>query len=97
MLDIKTELLNDSSYVEIIGNGNFNKDKNVITINIDNINTYKINVFKTLPVFKEEIIRKEEFKELSKTKKEIVKIIIITISCSLIFLIFYLLFIKKLF
>ncbi len=93
-LDIDYDLLNDSSYVEIDGNGNFNSDKNVITINIDNINTYKINVLKTVNVFKEEIKYNNEVEELSPIKKEIVKLVIITISCSLVFILFYLLFIK---
>lgn len=93
-LDIDYELLNDSSYVEIDGNGNFNSDKNVITVNVDNINTYKINVFKTIKVFKEETKIINEVEEMSPIKKEIVKLTIITISCSLVFIMFYLLFIK---
>ena len=93
-LDMDYELLNDSSYVEIDGNGNFNSDKNVITVNVDNINTYKINVFKTIKVFKEETKIINEVEEMSPIKKEIVKLTIITISCSLVFIMFYLLFIK---
>ena len=93
-LDIDYELLNDSSYVEIDGNGNFNSDKNVITVNVDNINTYKINVFRTIKVFKEETKIINEVEEMSPIKKEIVKLTIITISCSLVFIMFYLLFIK---
>ncbi len=93
-LDIDYELLNDSSYVEIDGNGNFNSDKNVIAVNVDNINTYKINVFKTIKVFKEETKIINEVEEMSPIKKEIVKLTIITISCSLVFIMFYLLFIK---
>ncbi len=95
-LNISYELLNDSSYVSISGNGNFNKPKNEIIINVDNIKEYKINVLKTLTVSKNEIVEKE-VESLSNTKKEIVKLIIITISCSLVFILFYLLFIKKLF
>lgn len=95
-LNISYELLNDSSYVSISGNGNFNKPKNEIIINVDNIKEYKINVLKTLTVSKNEIVEKE-VESLSNTKKEIVKLIIITISCSLVFTLFYLLFIKKLF
>ena len=96
-LEIDYELLNDSSYVDIVGNGNFNKDKNVIEINVDNINTYKINVLKTSSVFKRmENINKVN-DEMSPIKKEIVKLLIITISCVVVFFAYYLLFIKKLF
>ena len=95
-LDIEYELYNTSSYVQITGNGNFNHSKNIITINIDNVNTYTINVYKTNNVSKE-IIDDNDIKEMSYAKKEIVKIILITISCSIIFYLYYLLFIKKLF
>ncbi len=93
-LDIEYELLNDSSYVDVIGNGNFNKDKNEIIINVDNINTYKINVLKTSSVFKR-IEVQDTTQEMSVFKKEIVKLIITTISCILVFLMFYFLFIRK--
>lgn len=93
-LNIDYELLNDKSYVDVKGNGNFNDELNVIEINVDNINTYKINVHKTIKVF-EPINNEIVVEEMSYTKKEIVKIVIITISCSLVFLMFYFLFIKK--
>lgn len=93
-LNIDYEVLNDKSYVDVIGNGNFNNKLNVIEINVDNINTYKIYVHKSIKVF-EPINEDIVVQEMSYTQKEIVKIIIITISCSLVFLMFYLLFIKK--
>lgn len=96
MLNIEYELSNLSSYVDIKGNGNFNQSKNIIEINVDNINTYKINVLKTNTVLKENI-DDEDIVYLNPTKKEIVKLLIITISCSFVFLMYYLLFIKKLF
>ena len=94
MLNINYELLNDSSYVDVTGNGNFNNELNVIKINVDNINTYKINVHKTINVSKgyEE---KQEINEMNYIEKEIVKIIIITISCLIVFLMFYILFLRK--
>lgn len=95
MLDITYETDNLSSYVDIKGNGNFNKSKNIIEINVDNINTYKINVLKTNIVSKEENIKEEKTIILSETKKEIAKLIIITISCSIVFILFYILFLKK--
>lgn len=96
-LDINYEVNNPSSYVEIIGNGNFNKTKNIITINVDNINTYKINVYKTDLVSHNIYANDNEEVEMSYTKKEIAKLLIITISCSLVFSLYYILFIKKLF
>ncbi len=96
-LTINYELSDLSSYVEIIGNGNFNKTKNTITINVDNINKYTINVYKTSLVSNEIDNNNISEKEMSYTQKEIVKIIIITISCILVFLLYYMLFIKKLF
>lgn len=95
-LDIIYELNNPSSYVQITGNGNFNHSKNTITINVDNISTYKVNVFKATNVSKE-IVEEIEVKEMSYIKKEIIKILIIIISCTIIFYLYYLLFIKKLF
>ena len=93
-LNINYELSNDSSHLNITGNGNFNKTKNVITIILDEKETYTINVFKSIPVSKE--IKEETIKPMSYTKKEIVKYIIITISCSLIFLFYKFLFSSKL-
>lgn len=96
MLDIEYELINPESYVSITGNGNFNENDNLITINIDNKEEYKIHAYKTINASK--IIENiEEIKTMSKTKKEIVKILIITISCTIIFGFYYLVFIKKLF
>ena len=95
ILDIDYETDNLSSYVSISGNGNFNHSKNVIEINVDNINTYKINVLKTNLVSKNESLKENNNIELNSTKKEIVKFIIITISCLIVFVIFYILFLRK--
>lgn len=95
MLNINYELLNDSSYVDVIGNGNFNKETNLIVINVDDINTYKIKVHKTIDVIKNINEEDNEIKEMSYAKKEIVKLIIITISCIIVFGMFYILFLHK--
>lgn len=94
ILDINYELSNDSSKVNITGNGNFNKTKNVIKITLDEKEEYIINVFKSQNVSKVEKTT-TEVKTMSYTKKEIVKFIIITISCTIIFLFYKLLFISK--
>ena len=91
-LNIDYELSNLDDKLEIIGNGNYNKTDNVIKIILNNKDEYTIHVLKTQNVsslVKDEI----EYKELSSTKKEIVKIIIITISCIFVFMFYYLLFI----
>ena len=95
MLNINYELLNDSSYVDVKGNGNFNKETNLIVINVDDINTYKIKVHKTINVIKKINEENNEVKEMNYAKKEIVKLIIITISCIIVFGMFYLLFLHK--
>ena len=95
MLNINYELLNDSSYVDVKGNGNFNKETNLIVINVDDINTYKIKVHKTINVIKKINEENNEVKEMSFAKKEIVKLIIITISCIIVFSMFYILFLHK--
>ena len=95
MLNINYELLNDSSYVDVKGNGNFNKETNLIVINVDDINTYKIKVHKTIDVIKNINEEDNEIKEMSYAKKEIVKLIIITISCIIVFIMFYILFLHK--
>ncbi len=94
ILDINYELSNDSSKINITGNGNFNKTKNVIKITLDEKEEYIINVFKSQNVSKIEKTT-TEVKTMSYTKKEIVKFIIITISCTIIFLFYKLLFISK--
>lgn len=94
ILDINYELSNDSSKINITGNGNFNKTKNVIKITLDEKEEYIINVFKSQNVSKVEKTT-TEVKTMSYTKKEIVKFIIITISCTIIFLFYKLLFISK--
>lgn len=91
-LVINYEPSNYDDNVKIIGNGNFNKSDNLIKIIINDKIEYKIHALKTLKVSS---IQKEEFKEISDTKKEIVKLIIITISCIIVFGFFYLLFIYR--
>lgn len=93
-LDINYELSNDSSKVNISGNGNFNETKNEIKIILDDKEEYTINVFKSETVSKVEKVN-TEVKPMSYIKKEIVKFIIITISCTLIFLFYRLIFISK--
>lgn len=92
-LNIDYTLSDNSVYASIEGNGNFNKTHNIITININNTHYYKIHVYKTIQVSK--IEETEEIKEMSPLKKEIVKIIIITISSSLIFGFYYITFINQ--
>ena len=90
---IDYKLSNDNTYVSITGNGNFNKSDNIIKISVDNKEEYIIHVLKTKNVSKVEEVK--EYKEMSSTKKEIVALIIITISCILVFLFYYVLFINK--
>lgn len=94
-LKINYELYNDSDQVSITGNGNFDKENNIVLIEVSNYekkNIYKINVHKTISVFKES----EYKKEFTYKEKETTKIIIVSVSCVLVFLLFYALFIKKL-
>ena len=93
-LNIIYELNNENTNVKIIGNGNFNNTKNVIKIILDDEEEYTINVFKAEKVSKvENTVSKT--KTMSYTKKEIVKYIIITISCTLIFFFYKLVFTSK--
>ncbi|MDY6071773.1 MAG: hypothetical protein SPI44_02735 [Bacilli bacterium] len=93
-LNIIYELNNENTNVKIIGNGNFNNTKNIIKIILDDEEEYTINVFKAEKVSKVEN-RVSKTKTMSYTKKEIVKYIIITISCTLIFFFYKLVFISK--
>ena len=93
-LNIIYELNNENTNVKIIGNGNFNNTKNIIKIILDDEEEYTINVFKAEKVSKVEN-RISKTKTMSYTKKEIVKYIIITISCTLIFFFYKLVFISK--
>ena len=81
-LNIKYEV-NDNTNVIINGNGNFNKSNNLIEIKVGD-KIYNIHAHKTIKVSYTK--DKETIKEMSSTKKEIVKVLIITISCSLVFL-----------
>lgn len=75
--------VNDNTSVIINGNGNFNKPNNLVEIKVGD-KIYNINVHKTIKVSYTK--NNEKPKEMSETKKEIVKVLIITISSSLIFL-----------
>ena len=91
-LNINYDLSNYNCSVLIEGNGNFNKSDNIISIKVDNKYNYIIHVYKTIKVSK---IVEEETHEMSNNEKEIVKFIIITISCLIIFGFYYILFINK--
>ena len=91
-LIINYELSNYDDNVKIIGNGNFNKTDNIIKIILNNKEEYIIHALKSINVSS---VEKEELKEMSYSKKEIVKLIIITISCILIFMFYYVIFINK--
>ena len=95
-LDISYELDSLSSVVEIKNNGNFTEENNDVLIYIkskdgNNSNKYTIHVNKTIEVFK----NKEEINEMSYVQKELAKILIIVVACSLAVLMYYLIFIKK--
>lgn len=92
-LNIDYELSNQDIYVCVTGNGNFNSSDNIITINVNNEFYYTIHAYKTINVSLIEEI--EEIKEISPLKKEIVKLVIITISSCLVFSFYYITFINK--
>ena len=78
-LDISYKISKDNARVDVIGNGNFNKSHNVISVILyaENELEYTINVYKSMNVSK---IEKENIIKFSDTKKEIVKVLVITIS-----------------
>ena len=92
-LNINYDLSNDEAYVSITGNGNFNSSDNIIKINVNNKDEYIIHAHKSMKVSLVEDTN--EYKELSGIKKEIVILLIVTISCTLVFLFYYSLFINK--
>lgn len=92
-LNINYDLSNDEAYVSITGNGNFNSNDNIIKINVNNKDEYIIHAHKSMNVSLVEDTN--EYKELSGIKKEIVILLIVTISCTLVFLFYYSLFINK--
>ena len=92
-LNINYDLSNDEAYVSITGNGNFNSSDNIIKINVNNKDEYIIHAHKSMNVSLVEDTN--EYKELSSIKKEIVILLIVTISCTLVFLFYYSLFINK--
>lgn len=92
-LNISYDLSNDEAYVSITGNGNFNSSDNIIKINVNNKDEYIIHAHKSMNVSLVEDTN--EYKELSGIKKEIVILLIVTISCTLVFLFYYSLFINK--
>ena len=92
-LNINYDLSNDEAYVSITGNGNFNSSDNIIKINVNNKDEDIIHAHKSMNVSLVEDTN--EYKELSGIKKEIVILLIVTISCTLVFLFYYSLFINK--
>ena len=92
-LNINYELSNSDAYVSIEGNGNFNKSDNIIKINVNNDKEYVIHAYKSIMVSK--IENDNNYKEMSYQKKEIVLIVIVTISCILVFVFYYSLFVNK--
>lgn len=92
-LNINYDLSNDEAYVNVTGNGNFNTSDNIIKINVNNKDEYIIHAHKSMNVSLVEDT--SEYKELSSIKKEIVILLIVTISCTLVFLFYYSLFINK--
>lgn len=92
-LNIDYTLSDNNVYVSVEGNGNFNKTHNIININVNNSYYYKIHVYKTIQV--SHIQEIEEIKEITPLKKEIVKIVLITISSCMIFGFYYITFINK--
>lgn len=91
-LNINYETIGKSDVV-ILGNGNFNKTNNLIEVICGN-NNYKIHALKSINVSKNIDIEKE-YKTMSYTSKEILKVVIIIISSSILVGYFYILFIKK--
>lgn len=94
-LNIDYELYNYLDNVVISGNGNFNKNDNIITIKVSNLNynnTYTIHCMKTIKV--NSVISKN-MKE-KKINKNAIIISISIASSTIIFFSFYILFIKKL-
>ena len=80
---------------QVTGSGVFSLNDDLTTFKVtSNDKEYTINVFKSEPVSKVEKVN-TEVKSMSYIKKEIVKFIIITISCTLIFLFYRLIFISK--
>ena len=88
-LNINCELSNMDDYYSIEGNGNFNKSDNIIRIK-SNDSEYIIHAYKSIHVSK--IENDNQVREFSNTKKEIVKILLITISCAFISFYYRLLF-----
>lgn len=91
-LNINYETIGKSDVV-VLGNGNFNKTNNLIEVICGN-NNYKIHALKSINVSKNIDIEKE-YKTMSYTSKEILKVVIIIISSSILVGYFYILFIKK--
>ena len=90
-ININYELSNDNGYAVIYGNGNFNKSDNIIEIDVGN-DKYFIHVYKTKMVSN---IESDKITEISSSKKEIIKLIIISLSCVFVFIFFYCLFIDR--
>lgn len=91
-LNINYETIGKSD-TKITGNGNFNKTDNLIEVICGN-SEYKIHALKSINVSKN-IDNKKEYKTMSYTSKEILKVVIVIISSSILVGYFYILFIKK--
>lgn len=88
------EAYNDEDTVTVTGNGNFNKNNNIVKIKVNGKKqvTYNIKVNKIESVFKE----KSNVVSESSNLKQIIYIILLILSCvSILYLTFYLLFIRK--
>jgi len=90
-LQIEYELSNENAYVSISGNGNFLSSDNIITININNETEYVIHTLKTMNVS----LIENDNNEVYTIKKEIAKYLVITISCIIVFIFYYLMFKKS--
>ena len=88
-LKINYELSNDNNEFSINGNGNFNKSDNLITIKV-NDEKYLIHVLKSVNVSH---IVKDNSKEMTNQKKETIIFVLVIVSCLLIYLYYYSLFI----
>ena len=90
-LKIEYEVSNENAYVSVSGNGNFLMSDNIITINVNNETEYVVHALKTMNV---SLINNDTFDGYI-IKKEIAKYLVITISCILVFLFYYLMFKKN--
>lgn len=94
VLIIDFETFNDKDTVTVSGNGDFNKGSNIVKIKVKGEKnlTYNIKVIKTEEVFKEITSSSDEISN----SEQVIYIILLIIICSfIIYISFYLLFIRK--